>query len=163
MKKDLSFLLLVLFIFSILSCEKETKREPYEGTWSITTSGYGFQMKDVLTLTKSTFIDLGSSLINDVWVTTWGSKGTMVVTDINVVLTFTHAGGAEYNYLTDTYGEFIWYGSGTPQFEDMLQDMGGNVTLNGEFLVAGDTLTTRFDLDNDDLYISANEVTVYTR
>ena len=158
---------LLLFVISALtlgfwSCEDDEEDPKFIGSWEQTSTEDGTEMKDVLTLTASTFQSIWSMQIDGEWMELGGIKGTLTTSGSEIALTFTHVGSADYDSETDTFSEVSWSGAGTEDFDGMIEEMGGNATINGEYSVSGDTLTLKVDMDNNGTY-DAEETSVYTK
>lgn len=162
MRNLLLLLIAMSLALSFVSCDKDDDDPDYVGTWELTTTMDGMEIKDNLTLTKSEFTSVGSMKIAEEWIESWGVKGTLSASGSNLTLTFTSVGSTDYDEATSTFSDLEWYEPGTEEFNDMMEDMGGNTTVHGEYTVSGSTLTLKNDMNEDGEY-STDEINVYTK
>jgi len=167
MKTKVWFLLLA-FIVVIIACEDDEGENLDEvipdeliGNWEVIITDGGVEFKKTLTLTKDEFIRLDLEKDNNEWYADEGFKGTCTVSGNELTLTFTHWGFSDYDEVTQTYGDYIWYGSGTAEYDYMIAFLEG-ATFKAEYSVSGNQLTYKWDENRDGIY-SAEETTVYEK
>lgn len=164
MKKNLLLLIIILIIPAILitSCkddDDDEKGPAYAGKWMAEYYSEANQtnQRETLTLTETTFENIISIPVQNIWVKYIGLKGTTVVTGEDAVITFTHAG------TTNTDGDIAWQDSESVYFKTLMAGLFyGQTTVTAEFAVSGNILTLKLDENGDDKF-STDETTEYTK
>ncbi|MFC2152526.1 hypothetical protein ACFLSE_08365 [Bacteroidota bacterium] len=162
------WLLLLAFIVIIIACEDEEGENLNEvipdeliGNWEAIITDGAIESKNTLTFTEDAFTMLFLEKDNNEWHVDEGVKGTFTVSGNELTLTFTHFGFSDYDEVTQTYGDCIWYGSGTAEYDYMIEFCEG-ATFKAEYSVSGNQLTFKWDENRDGIY-SADETTVYVK
>lgn len=174
----LNYLLSLMLIVLVLSCEEDKKSTPaYVGTWAyyetdtlsdipLVLMEYRMQLK----LTTSTW-EMISQIKMTGYFTSWedwmGMKGTHTVEGEDITLYFTDVGVRELNFQTMTFidEELVWYNSVTDpeEFEDYFDEYGPDeTTQEGKLIVSGNTLTIKTD-DNGNGTYEEDEIMTFTR
>lgn len=164
------FTVLALVLIFSASCKKDETKEPYLGTWSyndtMTEDGITMQVKDIITLTKDKFTNMGqvkNPLTNE-WIDAFGMKGELSVTGDKMNLIITEMGMTSYDSMTGMpTGTIIYYTEDDVEFDGLLDEMEMPQTVSSEFFIAGDKLTIKTDYNSDGDYTDEDETTVYTK
>ena len=160
--------LTVLVTFSS-SCKKDDKvNADYVGTWiavnPISTEFGSTSLKEIMTLTETTFTDLMQILIpGNNWVEYVNMKGSISVNGNLIDVTIAEVGTAfDMNTGLPT-GVIKTYKTGSPEFDTLLSKAGRSKTFKLEYSVSGKELTLKSDNNGDGDYLDANETKVYTK
>ena len=164
-------LLAVLFIFSS-SCKKDKQKDDkvnpdYVGTWtamsSISTDYGDTSLKDLMTLTETSFTDLRQIQFMNAWLDFTSMKGTLSVNGNLININIAEA-GTSFDMATGIpSGTIKTYKAGTPEFDKLLSQAKLSKTFKSEYSVAGNKLTLKTDYNEDGDYLDELETTVYTR
>jgi hypothetical protein len=153
----------LLTVLLYCSCENKKEEPPFVGTWLTTNTQEGFEMKDSLTLTENTFTDIISISVNNNWLEYMGIEGTHQATGNQLVLNADSVAMAKINIFTgEIYNGLEWYKRGSEEFNQYISKF-GMATMKGEYLIDGDTLTVKMDMDGDGFYSAYGEITDYLR
>lgn len=169
--KIVAFMAIVLIFIS--SCKKDEPATPkvdptapnYVGTWiAIEPITADIQMKDIITLTETSFTDLGQiGLSANLWVDYISMKGSISVNGKLMTVTITDLGLTSFNSLNIPTGVITSYKTGSAGFEDLITQSGQPKIFNSEYSVSGNQLTLKTDLNADGDYLDESETTVYTK
>ena len=163
--------LLAILVISISSCSKNDNQvhPDYVGAWmsidSISTVYGNTSLKDVITLTETSFTDLKQIQFMNAWMDFISMKGTLSASGNLINVHITEAGTS---FDMDTLlpflplGKITSYKEGTPEFDSLLSLAKLSQTFKSEYSVSGNKLTLKTDYNNNGKY-EANETTVYTR
>jgi len=164
----------ILFsIFAVLffSCKKEDVTPDCVGTWSTfdtdTESGTKIQLKDIMTISESSFTDLTQFYFSDgggQWVDSKKTNGTFSITDNVMNLKVNEIGVSTLNQQTGIpTGVIVTYKEGSVEFDSLLTLIGQPVSFSSEFSVSGKRMIIKTDLNNDSDYVDKHETIVYTK
>ncbi|HEY3371567.1 MAG TPA: hypothetical protein VGK10_11995 [Prolixibacteraceae bacterium] len=162
--------LMALLMIVVVSCKDDDPVLPaYAGTWAATESiptetGYT-SIKDIVTLTETSFAELGQMEIGTGnWKDIASLKGTMTVSGNSLHITLTDVGMTTLNMLTGLpTGTIITYHEGSAEFNDQLSQMEQPKTYVTQFSISGNQLTLLTDINLDGDYTDEYETGVYTR
>ena len=167
-------LLAIVVIFSS-SCKKDNKVNPiytdYVGTWmsmdTISIPNYeNTSIKDVMTLTETSFADLRQIQFMNAWMDFVSMKGTLSVNGNLINVNITEV-GTSFNMVTFLpffpLGTIKSYKEGTPEFDSILSQVNQSKTFKSEFSVSDNKLTIKTDLNKDGDYLDDKEITIYSK
>ena len=162
--------LLAILVISISSCSKNDNQvhPDYVGAWmsidSISTVYGNTSLKDVMTLTETSFTDSRQIQvpISLLWMDFISMKGTLSTNENLINIKVTEV-GTSYNVLTGLpSGKITTYKEGTPEFDSLLSLAKLLQTFKSEYSVSGNKLTIKTDYNNNGTY-EADEIMIYTR
>ena len=156
-----SILLISVIFLLVSSCSKDDTVNPaYVGTWSITTTESGVQVKDNMTFTKDGFTDIAQMYYptTNKWIDIIKTTGTISVTGSTMTITYTGIG-----VLTDLTGSITMSTTGSSDFQRIMSENGIPLTFSSQFSVAGKKLTIMTDMNNNGNYTDPGETIVYTK
>ncbi len=131
------------------SCEKE-KTPDYVGTWYYTETDDLFGEVQQRLILQESSIELAMEFRDEDenWQQFMGFKGNLQVDGDNFTMTITQIGSPEIDFETMTFGEIVWYGAETEEFDSFIEDsFDGTATQSGTLIVDGNTLTIKADGD----------------
>jgi hypothetical protein len=163
-----------IFLFAITaafsSCTKDenvAENADYVGKWSSEatdpSSSQGSYIQ-VLTLTKNTFDAMVKTKNGQgEWVNTFALKGNMTVSGNKMNIHISEFGTSINPITGETTNTFTYYKEGSMLFDPIMSSSGREQDYQSEYVVSGNTLTLKTDMNNDKDYTDAEETMVYTR
>jgi len=165
-----SILLLSVVIISLSSCKKDDPEVAnYIGTWSsiqnVTQDGISMDIKDVITLTEDSFIDIAQFLNPSTgkYVDLMKMSGNLSVLSTTMLVTIKEIGINQIDPNTGQSTGMFSVKEGDAQFEDLFIKLGLSKSFKSEYSVNGNKLTLKTDGNNDGDYTDKNETVIYTR
>lgn len=166
--------LLVMVVLFSSSCQKDDQvnsgNASYVGTWiamdMISIPSYeNTSLKDVMTLTETSFTDLRQIQFMNGWMDFISMKGTLSVNGNLITVNVTEA-GTSFNMDTllpfFPLGTIKSYKEGTPEFENLLSLAKLSKTFTSDYSVSDNQLTLKTDYNKNGTF-DAGETTVYTK
>lgn len=152
------------------SCKDDDPVLPdYAGTWiTVKTvpsqSGYT-QVKDLLTFTEKSFMDLKQEQTADnKWTDLESVQGSMTVYGNVMNVTVTEIGISSYSMLTDLpTGVITSYKKGTTEFDALITKMDQPKTFESKYSITDNKMTLQIDSNADGDYLDEFETSVYTK
>lgn len=161
---------LAILVIFISSCSKKDNQvhPDYVGAWmsmdTISTAYGTTALKDVMTLTETSFTDLRQVqvLVLNTWMDFISLKGTLSVNGNSININITEA-GTSLNMATGIpSGKITTYKEGTPEFDSLLSQAKLSKTFTSEYSVSGNKLTIKTDYNKNGKY-DAGEIMVFTK
>jgi hypothetical protein len=159
-----------IVIFLLSSCEKEEINESYVGTWvateTVSEQGVSMTVKDIMTLTESTFTNVAQiqNPLTSAWTDLLGLKGSISVVNNIMEVVVTEIGMSTFDMITGMpTGELSYYSDGQGEFANLLAESDIIGSFQSEFSVSGDKMTIKTDANGDGDFTDSGETSVYTR
>ena len=161
---------LAIFVIFSSSCKKDNQvpHPDYMGAWmsmdTISTAYGTTALKDVMTLTETSFTDLRQVQVPvlNTWMDFISTKGTLSVDGNSINVKITEAGTSLNMATKIPSGKITTYKEGTPEFDSLLSLAKLSKAFKSEYSVSGNKLTLKTDANNNGTY-DAGEITVYTK
>jgi hypothetical protein len=153
------------------ACDKDDddKDPAYVGVWSRTETIYidtlTLDFKDVLTLTKNTFTDIGKvqNPDTDEWIDLMGMKGTLSASGNNLDVSLTEIGLSDFDTEGIPTGDIVYYNTQDEEFDALLYELDQEGNFDAAYSVAGNQLTIKIDDNNDGDVLDDGETQVFTK
>lgn len=163
-----------MFLFAITaafaSCTKDenvAENADYVGKWSSEVTDPSLNQGDyiqVLTLTKNSFDAMVQTKNNQgQWVNTFALKGNMTVNGNKMNIHISEFGTSINPITRENTNTITYYKEGSLLFDPIMASSGREKDYQSEYVVSGNTLTLKTDLNNDNDYTDPEETMVYTR
>lgn len=154
----------------VSSCKKDEVDPAYVGTWvaseSYTEDGVTIEMKDQMTFTKNSFVNLAKlkNPLTNVWIDMVGMKGDISVSGDEMQVVINEFGYTAIDLISEMpTGNIVYYKEGDSEFTALLAEMEMTRSFKSEFVITSNKLTLKTDNNEDGDYNDVDETTVYTK
>jgi len=159
----------VVVLFNLSCKEDETVLPDYAGTWaaveSVPTENGSMQVKDIMTLTETSFSDIHQiQVATDKWTDMVGMKGSLSVYGDIMSVTITEIGVTSLSGVTGLpTGVITSYKKGSSEFDALLSANEQPKTFESKYTISGKNMTLQTDHNGDGDYLDKLETSVYVK